>query len=442
MRLLLTAALVGALGLSACSTGDPEAAPSDPTAPSSSSPSSSSSSSEPTAASSARPATSAPTPLPATITGLHVAGVQDGAWPDANVPFGSLRLWDSGTGWGQIETTRGRYDWAQLDEALATAEANGMTDVLLVLGTTPAWNARRITASDYPAPGSASAPRDLDAWDAYVEAVATRYVGRISAYQIWNEASLSMFWDGTPAQMAELTERAHRIITRIDPAATVVAASTTVRLSGAFDRFFPRYLAALAERGWPIDAFSAHLYPASRDDTDARAAFIEQVTDALDAAGAPDLPIWDTELNYGLAGPGADNPRQTIRGSRARDWVVQTTMDSLALGISRTYWYIWTPEPYPLLGMQLTDDSGAVAGLRIVDQWLVGGELGSCTPSSGVTMCDVTKNDVPSLIAWSDAGPTSLTPPIGFTEVCDTANSCTTISGAITIDDTPVRLLP
>lgn len=440
MRLLLTTALLGALALSACSTGEPTAAPSDPITP----PSSSTSAPEPTVTASPSPSSSAvtPTPVPASITGLHVAGVQDGAWPDANVPFGSLRLWDSGTGWGQIETTRGRYDWAQLDEALATAEANGMSDVLLVLGTTPAWNAKRITAGDYPAPGAASAPRDLDAWDAYVEAVASRYAGRISAYQIWNEASLSMFWDGSPALMADLTDRAYRIIKQIDPAATVVAASTTVRLSGAFNRFFPRYLAALAERDWPVDAFSAHLYPASRDDTDARAAFIAQVTDALDAAGAPDLPIWDTELNYGLAGPGADNPRQSITGSRARDWVVQTTMDSLALGISRTYWYIWTPEPYPLLGLQLTNDSGAVAGLRIIDQWLVGGELGACNQSGAVTTCEVTKNDVPSVIAWSDAGPTSLTPPAGFTEACDTENACETITGAIDVDETPIRLLP
>ena len=36
----------------------------------------------------------------------------------------------------------------------------------------------------------------------------------------------------------------------------------------------------------------------------------------LTAAGAPDLPLWDTELNYGLAGPG-DLPRQEITGAKA-----------------------------------------------------------------------------------------------------------------------------
>lgn len=438
-RLLLPIVLTGAVTLGACSsTPDPTVSPSPSVEATSASPSASPS---PTTSPTASPSSPA-IAIPATINGLHVAGVQDGAWPDANVPFGTLRLWDSGTGWGQIETTQGRYDWAQLDEALATAEKNGTTDVLLVLGTTPAWNAKRIVAGDYPAPGAASAPKSMEAWDEFVSAVVSRYAGRITSYQIWNEASLSMFWDGTPKQMAELTKRAYDIIKKTDPAATVVAASTTVRLTGAFDRFFPRYLEELRTLGWPVDAFSAHLYPESRGTTDERAAFIAQVTDVLDAAGAPDLPIWDTELNYGLAGPGADNPRQSISGSRARDWVVETTIDSLALGISRTYWYIWTPEPYPLLGMQLTNTSGAVKGLRIVDQWLVGGTLGTCGEQAGVATCEVEKNGVPSIIAWSLDGPAALVAPDGFTEVCRTSNECTPVAGAVELDETPVRLLP
>lgn len=380
--------------------------------------------------------------IPATVTGLHVAGVQDGAWPDANVPFGALRLWDNGTAWSQIETTKGQYNWALLDRSVANAEQQGVKQILMVLGSTPTWNARRIVPGDYPVPGAASAPKSLAAWDDFVTAVATRYQGRITGYQIWNEASLAMFWDGTPELMAELTKRAYDIIKDIDPKATVVAASTTVRLDGAFDRFFPRYLEALAELDWPIDVFAAHLYPASRGTTDERAAFISQVVDALEAAKAPDLPVWDTELNYGLAGPGPKNPRQTIEGAKARDWVVQTTFDSLAMGITRTYWYIWTPEPYELLGMQLTDDSGAVKGLRVVDQWIVGGRTTGCTDAAGATSCRVVKNGVPSVIAWADDTSATFEAPDGFSQVCTTANRCTDIAGPIELNETPVRLLP
>lgn len=443
MRRILVPALLATLLVTGCSSGEDSVASSTSATPeASASPTPPDSPSASPTATPTSTSTTAPTPIPAAIAGMHVAGVQDGAWPDANVPFGSLRLWDSGTGWSQIETAPGKYDWTQLDEALTNADEHGIEDVLLVLGTTPAWNAKRVKAGDYPAPGAASAPKSMEAWDDYVEAVATRYAGRITSYQIWNEASLTMFWDGTPAQMAELTKRAYDIIKDVDPRATVVAASTTVRLEGAFDRFFVRYLEALRDLDWPIDAFAAHLYPASRDDTDERAEFIEDVTAALAAAGAPDLPVWDTELNYGLAGPGPSNPRQTIVGSRARDWVVQTTMDSLALGISRTYWYIWTPEPYPLLGMQLTNTSGAVKGLRIVDQWLVGGELIGCSDDGVVAACDIAKNGVTSRIVWSVDGPAALAPPEGFGEVCRTNNTCTPVTGAIELTETPVRLLP
>lgn len=378
---------------------------------------------------------------PAT-TGMHVSGVQDGAWPDSNVPFGSLRLWDSGTNWSQVESIKGTYSWALLDNAVANAEANGMKDILLVLGATPSWNATKIQAGDYPVPGAASPPKSLKAWDAFVKAVVERYKGRITSYQIWNEASLTMFWNGTPEKMAELTKRAADIIRAEDPKAKVVAASTTVRLPGAFDRFFPRYLAALAELDWPVDVFAAHMYPAGKQSTDERAAFIEQVTAELAEAGAPDLPLWDTELNYGLAGPGPANPRQSIEGAEARDWVVQTALDSLNLGVARTYWYIWTPEPYPLLGMQLTNDSGAARGLRIVNQWVVGSTWYGCTDDGSVVSCDLEKNGVPSTIAWAKDESGTITPPTGLEQACGTNNKCVPVVAPVALTETPTRFVP
>jgi hypothetical protein len=431
------AALTALTLLGGCSS-DPDASP-DPSSSSSTLPATPTPSSAPSG--SASP-TGPPVTIPNTITGLHVSGVQDGAWPDPNVPFGTLRLWDAGTAWSQVETARGQYNWSLLDDAVENAEEHGVTDIMLVLGSTPSWNAKRILATDYPVPGAASAPRSLAAWDAFVTAVVKRYKGRIAAYQVWNEASLSMFWDGTPEKMAELTKRAYDIIHAEDANATVVAASTTVRLPGAFDRFFPRYLAALGALGWPVDVFAAHMYPESMGTTDERAAFIAQVSDELAAAGAPDLPVWDTELNYGLAGPGPANPLQTIEGAKARDWVVQTTFDSLAMGISRTYWYIWTPEPYALLGMQLTNTSGAVKGLRIVDQWIVGSTTTGCVDDGIVMSCPLEKNGVPSMVAWAKADSGVLTAPAGLSQACTTSNKCTPITGPLSLTETPIRLIP
>ena len=438
-------ALCIALVLASCSSGTPDSATSSGPA------ASASSSTSPPPVPSATP-TPTPTPSPtgpgtgevidASVTGMHVAGVQDGDWPDQNVPFGTLRLWDAGTNWSQVEAVEGVYNWKALDNALKNAESHHVKDVLLVLGGTPSWNASRIRPADYPVPGAASPPKDLGAWEDFVAAVVERYKGRISAYQIWNEASLGMFWNGTPEKLATMTKSASDIIKKADPKATVVAASTTVRLPAAFDRFFPRYLAALGELDWPIDVYAAHLYPSSRQTTDERAEFITSVRSALITAGAPDLPVWDTELNYGLAGPGPDNPLQTIEGTEARDWVVQTAMDSLHLGIARTYWYIWTPEPYALLGMQFTNDSGAVNGLRIVQQWLVGSTWLGCTDDGSVVACSLVKNGVPATVAWASAISGEFTPPSGLSQACTTDNECSTVTGPIELTETPVRFIP
>ncbi|MHB1212584.1 MAG: hypothetical protein ACYC0W_10020 [Candidatus Nanopelagicales bacterium] len=442
----LAVAVAAAMALAACTSGATSSDASSGPAPATASPS-------PSATPSASPSAT-PTPVaspsgpgvgtvvPAQSIGLHVAGVQEGAWPDRNVPIGSLRLWDAGTNWSQVEAVKGVYDWVALDTALKTAERNGIDDVLLVLGGTPTWNASRVRPGDYPVPGAASAPRSLAAWDAFVSAVVKRYAGRITAYQVWNEASLAMFWNGTPEKLALMTQRAADIIRAADPKAIVVAASTTVRLPGAFDRFFPRYLAALAGLGWPVDVLAAHLYPASKGTPDERAAFVAQVRQALVSAGAPDLPVWDTELNYGLAGPGPTNPRQAIRRGQARDWVVQTSLDSLHLGIARTYWYIWTPEPYALLGMQLTNDSGAVSGLRIVDQWTVGSTWRGCVDDGSAVACSLERKGVASVIAWATDESAAYTPPAGLSQACTTDNACTDVAGAYALGETPVRFLP
>ncbi len=439
-RLTATVLAGSLLLLAACGSPSPDAPTTTSPAPSSVP---SSASASPTVEPTPEPSAAGPTTtVAATTVGMHVAGVQDGAWPDRNVPFGALRLWDSGTAWSQVESTKGTYNWTLLDRAVKNAEAHKVKNVLLVLGSTPTWNARKVKPTDYPVPGAASAPKDVTAWDDFVRAVATRYKGRIQAYQVWNEASLGMFWNGSPELMADLTKRAYDIVKQVDPKATVVAASTTVRLDGAFTRFFGRYLAALGDQGWPVDVFAAHMYPNSRGDTDVRRSYIGAVHDALAAAGAPDRPVWDTELNYGLAGPGPTNPHQVIAGAKARDWVVQTMFDSLAGGIARTYWYIWTPQAYPLLGLQLTNGSGGAAGLRVFEQWAVGASTTGCVEQVDVVQCPFDRAGATSIVVWAQAGSPTLTPPDGFTQVCTTANRCTPITGPVTLSATPVRLVP
>ena len=411
---------VGALALAACGGGSTETAP-------------------PAAETTAAAAVVDPNAVKPTLVGMHIEGVEGGAW--ASAPFGALRLWDNGTGWSQIELAKGEFKWDNLEGALTTAESKGMTDVLYVLGTTPEWAATKVNESDYPQPGAASAPANLADWDEWVTAVVDKFGDRINAYQIWNEANLKNFYNGTPKQMAEMTKRAYDIIKAKDPEALVVSASPSTRLASAFDRFFPEYLKELKALNWPIDVVAIHTYPDGAGDPVARGLLIEKAQAALTAAGAPDLPLWDTELNYGLAGPG-EIPRTEITGARAAGFVVRTYIDDLRYGIDRSYWYIWTLRPYDLLGIQAYAGTDAEQGFFAIDNWVTGASFGGCTENAGAVTCDFTRDGTSWIVAWAETGEVPFTTPENSQLVCDPLSACSEAGPGtqITLTEIPVRV--
>lgn len=396
------------------------------------------------AAPAASTATGAPAPaadgVPASQVGMHVEGVEVEAWPSA--PFGALRLWDNGTAWSQIEKKKGEYTWDNLDGALANAKGKGLTDVLLVLGSTPEWAASKKTEPVYPPyPGANSAPKNMQDWDDYVTAVVQRYKGQITAYEIWNEASLKMFFNGTPEQMAEMTKRAYDIIKANDPDALVVSASPALRLAGPFEKFFTGYMAALAAANWPVDVLAFHSYPDANGDPAARGALVKAFKDAVTKAGAPaDIPLWDTELNYGLAG--GDSPKVDITGPKAAGWVVRTYIDDLRYGIERSYWYIWTQKPYDLLGIQAYPGTDAEQGFFAINNWVTGSSFGGCQENGNAVTCDFDRAGQKSIVAWAETGTADYTAPEGAALVCDPLANCqeATAGQAITLTEVPVRV--
>ena len=374
------------------------------------------------------------------VVGLHIEGVEGGAaW--ASAPFGSLRLWDNGTGWSQIELSKGEFKWDNLEGALINASSKGMTDILYVLGTTPEWASTQAGADDYPQPGAASAPADLNDWDEWVTAVVENFGDQISAYQIWNEANLKNFYNGTPAEMADMTKRAYDIIKAGDPDALVVAPSPSTRIEASFDRFFPEYLAELETRGWPVDVWTVHSYPDGQGTPVNRTELIERFTESLTAAGAPELPIWDTEVNYGIAGPG-DIPGTEITGPDAAGYVVRTYIDDLRLGIDRSYWYIWSLKPLDFLGIQAFPGTDAEQGFFALDNWVIGALFDGCTETGVAVTCDFNRDGTNWIVAWAEEGEASYTTPDNSQLVCDPLATCQEAAPGteITLTEVPIRV--
>ena len=373
------------------------------------------------------------------LFGMHVFNVQTGTWP--TIPIGALRLWDNETTWASIERGQNQFDWTKLDDAVDTAQENGVDDILMVLAGTPSW------ATDDPSsggaagvlPGAAGMPKTLADWDDWVTQVATRYKGRITAYQPWNEANLTTFSTGSAKEMAQLTKHAYDIIKKIDPSAVVVAPSTGTRLGGPFKKFYPEYLRELGALGWPVDVWSAHTYPASLGTPVERAALVQLYTSVLAEGKAPDKPIWDTENNFGLAGPGPLNPDQDITGTKAMNWTARTYLDALRLGISRVYWYAWGPNN-DLVGIQMNSSAPAADAYSTLEDWLVGNTFNGCTTKGQLVTCGFTAKSGKFNVVYTDNGKPMKVKKGSFSEVCSLNGTCTPIKGSSIRVSSPVRM--
>ena len=363
--------------------------------------------------------------------GLHIPQIANGVVP--TVPYGTVRLWDSGVAWGQIEKSKGDFWWTPLDTAVRAADAQ-QAKILYVLGGTPTWAASNKKAGTYPNKGAASNPANIQDWRDWVTQVVTRYGPSIDSYQIWNEANLQTFYTGTPAQMAQLTQEAANIIRALDPTATIVAASTTVRLTSAYNSFFPKYLRELAKRGWPVGAFAIHTYGPSTADPSIRDTYIAQARKDLRKAGAPALPLWDTEVNYGIAGPGAKYKDKDITGAKAAAWTSATYLDSIRLGIARTYWYFWD-SPRDLVGIQLWPGQPGAAAYATTYGWVANAWVNCQDVVQGkgkkkvtVHTCAIDRGDTHPLVAWTSAGTGTINAPADAARKCDALNTCTAIA--------------
>ena len=179
--------------------------------------------------------------------------------------------------------------------------------------------------------------------------------------------------------MATLTQEAYKIIRKYDPTAKVVAASTTVRLQSAYKKFFPAYMKELKKLKWPIDVVSVHLYPASTGTPADRVGYIKQVKADMKKAKVPaSKPLWDTEINYGIAGPGSGNPDKNIEGPTAAAWVAQTYLDDVRLRRGPRLLVLLVPQREPRRASRCTTAPSAPSATRPPRNWLSGGFY-SCT---------------------------------------------------------------
>ena len=160
--------------------------------------------------------------------------------------------------WHTIEHGPDNFEWEQLDWAVAACDGYGF-NVLLGVVHAPDWT----RASEL----ETGPPADYAEFGRFMEQVATRYRGRVAAYELWNEPNLAREWRGDtldPARFVALVAEGAKGVRAGDPDALVISGAPAVTgindgVTAIDDRVFLRgmYEAGIAQ--W-VDGIGAHPY--------------------------------------------------------------------------------------------------------------------------------------------------------------------------------------
>lgn len=317
--------------------------------------------------------------------------------------FGTVRSHDMENGkgrWQFIQPTNdpnpANWDWADLDSWANTHYAAGR-DLVFTLFGTPAWASARPTErnaySDQDPEviqynrGITSEPLDMTKWDAFCAAVATRYLGKIKYYEVWNEPNYQNdgtgatgtynFFSGTYAKLAEMVRRANQAIKAIDPTAKIICPATTVwaATAGSADTYFTGMMSAPTSDGsttmkdW-IDIVGVHLYLPTPNRMQDLFAMIDRVNASKTAAGVSALPTWDTES-------APINPEaSTLTDLHLSQFIARSMIIQAAKGIARTFYFQYDGPDIGIKGRPAVSYRERIASL------LLGGSIQSVSSFS------------------------------------------------------------
>ncbi len=244
--------------------------------------------------------------------------------------------------------------WKKYDHIVDLADKYDIK-IMARLSNPPAWT-RALTDTV----GAFAPPDNLTDYGDFVEAVVTRYKGRIPAYQIWNEPNIYPEWGEYPINAQEYSEMLKEGYTRVkaaDPEAIVVmgALAATIEL----DRV-RRYNAG----GWPVS-------PGGLSDV----LFLQQV---YNAGAAPYFDVLAMQ-GYGLWSGPTDRRMQprVLNFSRPlyiRDVMVRNGDAHKPIWLSELAWNAVPPESgIPPVYGQVTEDQqaryAAIAYRRMQREW-------------------------------------------------------------------------
>ncbi|HYH00987.1 MAG TPA: endo-1,4-beta-xylanase [Terriglobales bacterium] len=360
------------------------------------------------------------------------------------MPFGSL---GKGTAvrWVYIETSKGVYNWANLDRWVNDAATHNMP-IFWSNDGVPGWAAAdtskcdRIRTSTGTVTSCPSMVRNTADWDSFVTALVTRYKGRIKVYELWNEPHRT--FNGTVSQMVTLTNRMYNIIRSIDPGATIVSPSGN-------PSYMDQYWAAGGTRG--IDVVSVHGYPFSSVGGSGPAIpetlysqRAQPIQSIMARFGLSGKPVWDTEGSWGNKAFAATIRNPDVQAA----FVARFYLLHWSNGMSRAYWYAWDNNSWGLLWTPSSRELKPAKAYRQTYNWMVGATMRESCKWTGVSAydavytCTLTRpNGYLAQAVWNVARSSIYTIPPGFVRYRTLDGNTYSITGStVTIGPKPILL--
>jgi hypothetical protein len=160
--------------------------------------------------------------------------------------------------WHTIEHGPDNIEWEHLDRAVEASNAFGFK-LLLSVTHAPDWT-RATTLESGP-------PTDYAQFGRFMGQLATRYKGRVAAYELWNEPNLGREWRGDtldPARFVALVAQGAAAVRAADPDAVIISGAPAVTgindgVEAIDDRVFLRGMYAAGVAQW-VDGIGAHPY--------------------------------------------------------------------------------------------------------------------------------------------------------------------------------------
>jgi hypothetical protein len=392
--------------------------------------------------------------LPAAFFGFSESDTNGTNWP--TVTYQMQRFWDSqGLQWPSLNTASGVFDFTSLDADLALALTNGATENMYTLSRTPPWATSNPndTSCNYTTGigggnGECDPPSDLNSdgsgsnaiWKAWITAIASHvndptYLqthAHIKYWEIWNEPDTKVFFAGSIAQLARLTEDANCIITGrgvihengngtatpctatpIDPTAQIVMASAhakTVALVYGQNELYCNNTSGIPSYELPcpnppnaiataVDIVNFHMKPGNESgDTcpaptpctpeSATEMYLSNIHGILQPAELA-KPLWNGEAQYSSFG--FTNAYADV--DMAASFMPRFYLLNWSLGVDGIAWY--------MSSSSVAEPAEAETSYQQTYNWLVSASLVTpCAANGSVWSCEILNSGTLYLIMW------------------------------------------